>query len=172
MGAMKASTTDFVIEQREIPEGLRLTIKGNIGDTAVFPPTPSSATKRIVVDLGGVKIVNSFGVRLWMRWVWALEKDLPKVKIELENCPPMFVKQMLIVKNFSPQCVSVKSVLIPYYCESCSDTKYELLTQTDPRLSMEQGEAVEAIFNSTCTKCKSEMEIDMDPEMALQSFKL
>ena len=97
---MSRSADIFNVETVGIPGGTQLVLSGPIDEHSKFPEAIQGNMKRLVLDLSRVTLVNSFGVRLWMRWSWAIEKLYPEAQIDLEGCTHFFVKQILIfIKN-------------------------------------------------------------------------
>lgn len=76
---------------------------------------PSGTVK---FDLGGVRTINSTGVREWIIWINKL-----KVTPIYYNCPQAVVMQFNMVKEFLVNGVKVESFQIPAYCENCGEQK-------------------------------------------------
>lgn len=68
----------------------------------------------LTLDLGGVRRINSLGVRAWMQFLQKIGGKLS----ELRRCPPAFVEQLNCIRGFSGG-AKVATVLLPYTCDSC-----------------------------------------------------
>lgn len=70
----------------------------------------------LLIDLGGVKRLNSVGVRDWVNWLRALR---PKWKtIALFDCPPAVMNEVNFVKNFAEGAV-ITTFHVPLFCQTC-----------------------------------------------------
>ena len=98
--------------------------------------------------------VNSLGVRTWVNFM----KELGKVQVCYEECPPLIVRQMNMVPSFKGQ-AQVTSVFVPYVCDAC-DTEKLVLIQGD---KLADPSSIPEAF--TCDTCKKgEMELDGHPD--------
>jgi len=98
--------------------------------------------------------INSCGIRTWVNFL----KELGKVQIFYEECPPLVVRQMNMVPSFRGG-ATVVSVYVPYVCDAC-DTEKLVLIQGD-KLA-DTSSIPEAFKCDTCKK--GEMEIDGHPD--------
>ena len=73
-------------------------------------------------DLGGVRSINSCGVREWILWISKL-----KINAIFHNCPQAVVMQFNMVKEFLANNAKVESFQIPAYCENCGEQKSFLM---------------------------------------------
>jgi hypothetical protein len=73
-------------------------------------------------DLGGVRSINSCGVREWITWI-------NKLNIEpvYSNCPQAVVMQFNMVREFLGNNARVESFQVPAYCENCGQQKFFLM---------------------------------------------
>jgi hypothetical protein len=79
--------------------------------------TPGDA----LLHLGGVRKVNSPGVR---NWLVAMDELTKTHRLRFLECSPAVVECLNIVPNFlgggsSGQRAQIESILLPYICESC-----------------------------------------------------
>ncbi len=162
---------DFKIEVSTIFEGLRLVMRGSITEESVFPPFPEGDPRRIVVELSQVTRLNSWGVRLWMKWLWDLEKAYPSATLQLESCSPLLVQQLLVVRKFFPANARVRSVLLPYACTSCSAEHQQTFEAADPRLRRILQGGSSTILLRPCDECGSAMELEVNPKDYLKIFE-
>lgn len=99
----------------------------------------------------GVTSINSCGIRTWVNFL----KELGKVEIAYEECPPLIVRQLNMVPSFMGT-ARVLSVFVPYVCDEC-DTEKMVPVSADK--FAKGGAGVQEAF--TCDKCKKgEMELD------------
>lgn len=97
--------------------------------------TGAEAAKPLLVDTSGISRVNSFGVRDWVTWITKIELQVPA--IGLCECPPGFVGQLGMVRNFIGTRASVCSVLAPFLCDACGVEKLVRVPYarfTDPKV--------------------------------------
>jgi hypothetical protein len=114
---------------------------------------PSNTSIRF--DLGGVRTINSCGVREWISWITKL-----KITPIYTNCPQSVVMQFNMVKEFLGNNSKVESFQIPAYCENCGEQKIFLLTSGK---EFKPGEKLE--FNLTlCDREGCNLESDVDFE--------
>jgi len=81
-----------------------------------------AAAPQISFDLGGLKRINSLGVRAWCDFM----KTLVGKAVAFRRCSPAFVDQLNTVSDFRAQ-GSVESFLAPYVCETTGKVVYEEL---------------------------------------------
>lgn len=70
----------------------------------------------LLVDLGGVRRINSVGVRDWVLWLRSARARFPTVV--LYDCPPAIVNEINLVRNFAEGAV-VTTFQAPYFCDRC-----------------------------------------------------
>lgn len=88
----------------------------------------SIKAQTLVLDLADIRKISSFGIREWVDFVNAVEKNCEKV-ILLE-CAPKVVDQLNMVANFAGEKGQVFSFYAPYRCDYC-DSDSSLLMQVD-----------------------------------------
>ena len=96
---------------------------GQIDEEAKFPVV-QDVSGQVVMDLNGVKAINSVGIRTWLQWF----SSFGDCNFVFENCPKSVVMQMNMVEGFLPPSSTVKSFYVPYYCESCDEEIDQLFT--------------------------------------------
>lgn len=89
---------------------------GQIDEEAKFPVV-SDVSGEVVIDLDGVKAINSVGIRTWLQWF----KSFGDCHYTFLKCPKSVVMQMNMVEGFLPDNSYVQSFYVPYYCESCDE---------------------------------------------------
>ncbi len=83
--------------------------------------------KTLVLDLGGIRKISSFGIREWVDFMNGLAKNVET--IILLECAPKVVDQLNMVANFAGE-GRVFSFYAPYRCDYC-DTDSSVLMQVD-----------------------------------------
>ncbi len=135
-------------------------ISGSIDEQARF--TDVKLNGKVVINLEGVKFLNSVGTRSWCLWV---QRFRPPIEVSLIRCPVIMVKSFPLVKNFLTSCCTVESFFVPYYSESTGERKdflairgthFEHSNVQLPELKDSKG---------------NEMELDIIPEIYLSFLK-
>jgi len=109
----------------------------------------------LVLDLGGVKKISSFGIREWIDFVSTAGK-LVRSMILIE-CTPKVVDQLNMVANFSGG-GRVFSFYAPFRCDYC-DSEHRVLLQID-----RDHETIKTmkLADRPCPTCKESMYFDED----------
>jgi anti-anti-sigma regulatory factor/DNA-directed RNA polymerase subunit RPC12/RpoP len=115
----------------------------------------TAAADTLVLDLGGVKKISSFGIREWVDFVTAASKHARSI-IMIE-CTPKVVDQLNMVANFTGG-GRVFSFYAPFRCDYC-DTEHRVLLQVD-----RDHEAMKSLrlAERPCLSCKESMYFDED----------
>jgi len=112
-------------------------------------------TRRAVLDLGGLGILNSIGVSIWLAHIKAFD-DLELV---LTHCPFSFTSLCLLMPELAGQ-GRIQSFYVRYYCDHCHDD------QEQPALVTEdEATALGGCPPSACRRCGRPMapeEADLD----------
>ncbi|MBX3159236.1 MAG: hypothetical protein KF773_24925 [Deltaproteobacteria bacterium] len=118
-----------------------------LGDTA--------AGDVLVLDLGGVKKISSFGIREWVDFVGAASKRVRSMV--LIECAPKVVDQLNMVANFAGG-GRVFSFYAPFRCDYC-DSEHRVLLQVD-----KDHETIKSmkLAERPCPSCKEGMYFDDD----------
>ncbi|HEY0191981.1 MAG TPA: hypothetical protein VGC42_12765 [Kofleriaceae bacterium] len=115
----------------------------------------TAGTDTLVLDLGGVKKISSFGIREWVDFVTTVAKSTRQ--LILIECSPKVVDQLNMVANFAGG-GRVFSFYAPYRCDYC-DSEQRVLLQVDRDheiiKSMKLGER-------PCSSCNEPMYFDED----------
>lgn len=80
------------------------------------------------MDLNEVKMINSTGIREWIRFI---EKLGPAVSIHYFNCPQIVIQQMNMVAGFLTSNAKVVSFYAPYFCEDTDEEEHVLLNASE-----------------------------------------
>jgi anti-anti-sigma regulatory factor len=110
----------------------------------------------LLLDLGGVKKISSFGIREWVDFITAVSKHATQVV--LVECGPKIIDQLNMVANFAGS-GRVYSFYAPYRCDYC-DAEHRVLLTAD-----RDHEAIKSmkLGNRPCPTCKDAMYFDEDP---------
>lgn len=125
-----------------------IVLEGTIDEDANFDKISSLALKKYVFDFNKVSMINSCGIREWIKYL----KDIEGAEIIYQNCPQIIIEQVNMVHGFIKKGVTVESFYAPYFCETCDTAKKILLKNTE-------------VVNSKppvklCNTCQSELEFD------------
>ncbi|MBS1123192.1 MAG: hypothetical protein H6Q90_5420 [Deltaproteobacteria bacterium] len=109
----------------------------------------------LVIDLGGVKKISSFGIREWVDFVGTAAKQVRSVI--LIECAPKVVDQLNMVANFTGG-GRVFSFYAPFRCDYC-DSEHRVLLQVD-----RDHETIKTmkLADRPCPSCKEGMYFDED----------
>lgn len=114
-----------MVNQKRQNNELTCELSGAIDEDATFPTIDQIPTT-LVLDLKGVRSINSCGIREWVRWLTPIAK---KAKISFVHCPKVIVDQMNMVEGFLPGNCIVDSFFVPYYCEETDDDAQVLMVR-------------------------------------------
>jgi anti-anti-sigma regulatory factor len=139
--------------------GDKLAIAGAIDDKAdVLGLMAHAKDGQLVLDLGGIRFINSLGVREWIRLQQAAAKA--NVQIELHRVAVVIVHQLNIVVATRGTAI-VHSFFAPYLCEEC-DAEHDMVL--DERLHAD-ALAKHQPPPMSCPECKRAMEFRDPPEL-------
>jgi len=107
--------------------GTAITLEGVIDEKTSFAEIFSDLRGDTVsIDLGGVKRINSIGIREWTNAV----RNIPeKFDLEYLRCSRFVVNQLNMILNFLTR-GSIVSFYAPYYCTKCG-AEHEILFEVD-----------------------------------------
>ncbi len=134
----------------DTPEGQVVLLSGCLTEHSDLTVISNLVDGKVVLDIAGIRRVNSCGVRSWVAFVRGLVEA--GHEIELRRCAPCMVRQMNMVANFASG-ARVLSVLAPYYCDTCGNEKEVLIELTD-------GKRPQVAARVPCSRCGQEMEFD------------
>ncbi len=99
-------------------------ISGIIDET--FSPKTISAdlTGHVILDLGRLERISSFGVRQWMEFTRTLPPGATDLYVV--NAPPIVVDQLAMVDGFAGV-ARILSMLAPYVCDACEEERVRLI---------------------------------------------
>ena len=102
-----------------------LHLAGRINEDADFTGIVELARSGpLTLHLGGIQQISSTGVREWilfMRELSSLENP-----VDLVHVAPTLVRQLNMIAHFAGS-TTVRSVLLPYYCDACGNEQTTVL---------------------------------------------
>jgi hypothetical protein len=128
--------------------------QGEIDEDALFTGIVIPDDRETVFDLNGVRLINSCGIREWIRWMKEIKTG---TRLVWENCPKIIVDQINMVDGFLPAGAKVRSFDVPYYCEKCEKIK---IVRFQAGVEF-QGATVTAPTAVTCDHCQGPVELDV-----------
>lgn len=130
-------------------------LEGVINEEAVLSFMSEIPEGPVVINTKNVERINSCGVR---EWIQALKTVPEGAQISYEECSAAFLDQVNMISNFIGN-GKIKSIYIPYVCESC-DAKQDKLIDLDECLQDDELELPEL----SCSDCDEDMELGDDPD--------
>ncbi|MDQ3262066.1 MAG: serine/threonine protein kinase, partial [Myxococcota bacterium] len=133
-----------------------LRVAGVIDET--FDPSLFSADLRghVLLDVGSVERLSSFGVRKWMEFTRQVPVSV--TKLYLMHLPPFFVDQLNMVDGFAGV-ADVVSLLAPYTCTHCGEDRVRIVDLREDRETIASGSAPE----HSCPVCTRPLQFADQP---------
>jgi hypothetical protein len=141
---------------------------GSIGETTPLFTLKLDGCLQLVLNMNGVKSINSIGVKHWILWTLRIPKTC---KIQIVNCPYVITSQASIVLGFISPNMKIESFRAPFICAACEAEEVHLLTRGK---DFEYGvpplkSKIMLPLNLTCAKCnKGVLEPDFIVEKAFK----
>jgi hypothetical protein len=162
MNSMETKAPDDAVLSWQIeqaPEGMVVKFAGEIDENADFTELRHRLEGPVVFHLGGIRRINSCGVREWVNFV----RDLPEVtSLTFTHCSAPIVTQLNMIYNFRGN-AKIRSFYAPYVCESCNTEVDKLL---DVEKQFPEG-TIDLVPEFACERCHEPMEFDDLPERYL-----
>lgn len=141
--------------------GCVVTLAGQIDDQAaleaVAAELPVERAGEVVIDLDGVRFINSIGVREWMRLLRGLVDR--GARVVLERCAEVIIEQINMITDARGS-AEVRSFHAPYQCPGCGLETSALLDVARHGDAMRRMEAPAV----PCPDCGQAMELYEVPE--------
>lgn len=102
----------------------KVSVSGVIDEDVDFNAYSLSGATGVDFQLGGIKSINSCGIREWIKWVGTAGS----AKVTYNQCPKIIVDQINMVQGFLPATGKVMSFYVPYYNEDSGSEKNVLFT--------------------------------------------
>ena len=142
---------------RRAAAGLTIvTLDGKIDERFRGAAFAEALVGRVVLDLGGVTRVTSFGVRAWLEMMSDAAVRAPE--IYLARCAEPVAHQMSMIKGFAGG-GRVVSFHAPYRCERCGATFHRLLDVERDADAIASARPPDA----ECARCGAPAVLDDDP---------
>ncbi|MCX5713560.1 MAG: hypothetical protein NT033_01855, partial [Candidatus Omnitrophica bacterium] len=119
----------LAVERQDTQDALLINFYGIIDENAIFGRIFETDKKKIVVNLRGVKRINSCGVR---EWVNALRSIPQEKRLEFVECSLAMIKQFNMIANFGSH-GRIRSFVAPYFCSRCN-RQFEKVVVLDEHL--------------------------------------
>ncbi|MFT3694541.1 MAG: hypothetical protein QM831_15440 [Kofleriaceae bacterium] len=137
--------------------GSRIALVGAIDDAADCVEILDHATPRgLALDLGGVRFINSIGVREWIRMLAAAQKK--NIQLTLHRVPVVMVHQFNLVP--ATRGGTIATFMTPYVCEECDHEMEIELTPAEAK----------ALPDKLCPDCKKQNMVLRDPPAIYLQF--
>ena len=88
-------------------------LAGVIDDSFPADKLVLPADKAIEINLNDVKMINSLGIREWIKFVNSIQSK----NVSITHCPKIFIDQVNMVQGFLPTLFKIKSFYVPYFNE-------------------------------------------------------
>lgn len=142
-----------------VEQGDRLvvSIEGDMDENAGLLELMPMLAGTVVLDLSGIRRINSAGVREWVNFI--RDADPRTDHLSLANCSPAIVMQMNMIANFRGN-ADVTSFYAPLVCPACDREQDELIEATPEIVAG----LPDHIPDFTCAECQTVLELDDIPE--------
>lgn len=149
-----------VDEYNESDNKVELKLSGSLDEDANFDSVPKNKKQLLIIDLEDLKLINSCGIREWIKWIRTLA---PEVEVQICKCPKFVVDQINILQGFLPPKSLVLSFYVPYFCEECSLEKKQLFERGVhfKEHTRDQPVFVDYQLEVRCDQCKTAMIMDI-----------
>lgn len=158
--ATKKTIGRLTVTVERSPDGELVTLAGEVDDQATLSDLTDQLGKRVVVDLKGVRFINSVGVREWIVFLGSLAER--GAAVTLRNCSEPMVHQMSMVVEARGSS-EVESFCAPFLCDDCASER-SLVLEVKPNLAELKSRRVPA---QKCPDCGGTMRFDDFPNRYL-----
>ncbi|MBE4751538.1 protein kinase [Corallococcus sp. ZKHCc1 1396] len=153
---MESQTSNAGINTVRVGNLLHVRVSGVIDETFPLSSSTKGLSGLLVVDLGLLERISSFGVRRWIEFVGHPPQGVAGLYVI--NAPPIVVDQLNMVEGFAGV-ARVLSLLAPYTCRFCKEDRLRLVNLVDEAKALEQGGAPE----HHCPVCAQPLEFADEP---------
>jgi hypothetical protein len=150
------------VQKKVDKDRLILILAGKIDESAELRKIDLALYRHIHIDLNGVSMINSAGIREWIRWISTLPSQ---GLLALTHCPKSFVDQINSFTGFLPPKTKIESVYVQYFCDKCDGVGLQLFTEAHDFevIRQSKGKAL-PVKKVICSDCSQDMEFDDNPE--------
>ena len=145
----------WTVERQADP--LTVALAGDLDENAGLYDLQPTLTGRVVLDLGGVRRINSAGVREWVNFIRDVEQTT--THLALARCSPAIVMQMNMIANFRGS-AEVLSFYAPLVCPAC-EREEDGLVEATPEVLVGLPHRLPTF---ACPECRTPLELDDIPE--------
>ncbi|TQF14719.1 serine/threonine protein kinase [Myxococcus llanfairpwllgwyngyllgogerychwyrndrobwllllantysiliogogogochensis] len=150
-GPVDSQGSNAIISRLRVGTITHVRIAGVIDETFPLTSTHPELTGLLVVDLGRVERISSFGVRRWIEFAAKLPPGA--LGLYVVHAPPVVVDQLNMVEGFAGV-ARVLSVLAPYTCRTCNEDRMRVVNLVDEAQVIAEERAPE----HTCPVCSNPLE--------------
>jgi serine/threonine protein kinase len=151
VGPVENQGSNAIITKSRVGNITHVRVSGVIDETFPLTPATPELTGIVIVDLGAVDRISSFGVRRWIEFVSRLPQGA--ISMYVVYAPPVVVDQLNMVEGFAG--VSrVLTVLAPYTCRTCSEDRLRAVNLMDEAQVISENRAPE----HNCPVCSNPLE--------------
>ncbi|HYH94954.1 serine/threonine-protein kinase [Hyalangium sp.] len=151
VGPVENQGSNANISRSRVGNITHVRISGVIDETFPLSPATTELTGIVVVDLGAVDRISSFGVRKWIEFVSRLPSGA--ISMYVVFAPPVVVDQLNMVEGFAG-ISRVLTVLAPYSCKTCSEDRLRAVNLMDEAQIISENRAPE----HNCPVCSNPLE--------------
>ncbi len=139
---------------------LEIEFSGSFTEESQFPDISKDlvGVTSVHFHMGGVDYINSLGILSWLAFIQSFEALPSQVQICFENCPEVFVTQMNSIRGFVPERAHIKSLFVPFFCESC-ETRQDILIKDGVDYSLDLGTYKLPEVPCSCAECAVEPDV-------------
>ncbi|MGA9525462.1 MAG: serine/threonine-protein kinase, partial [Myxococcaceae bacterium] len=134
-----------------------LRIRGPIDETFSPQAISTDLLGHVILDLGRLERISSFGVRRWIEFVGRLPAGA--LGLYVIHAPPIVVDQLNMVEGFCG-ISRVLSVLAPYRCNACGEDRVRVVDVVKNAAALAENRAPE----HNCGVCGGPLEFADTPE--------
>ncbi len=151
VGPVENQGSNANISRSRVGNITHVRISGVIDETFPLTSATPDLTGIVIIDLGAVDRISSFGVRKWIEFAARLPSGA--ISMYVVYAPPVVVDQLNMVEGFAG--VSrVLTVLAPYTCKTCSEDRLRAVNLMDEAQIISENKAPE----HNCPVCSNPLE--------------
>ena len=151
VGPVENQGSNAIINRSRVGNITHVRVSGVIDETFPLASAGADLNGIIILDLGRVDRISSFGVRKWIEFVSKLPSGA--IGMYMVYAPPVVVDQLNMVEGFAGV-ARVLSVLAPYTCKSCGEDRLRAVNLLDEAQTISENRAPE----HTCPVCTNPLE--------------
>ena len=152
----------LAIQSRRQGTNLELILTGDIDAQTNTAAIDVGGVERCIIDFGAVRMIDSAGVGVWVRFLQTLPQD---TVLHYHRCPTHLLNQFSMVAPLvDSRKTEIHSMFLPYFCTTCDE----------PFSSHLEARAIDwtadplGIAAAKCPRCGEAAELDAEPEEFLE----